>query len=79
MGEVRKHDIRNHWLFQFVRENMEKRDRASNKVLEDIDLSEQRATEVETLTKNYKEIEKAKIDMDAKIKEYHLYEVTDSI
>lgn len=55
---------------------MEKRERAKNKVREDQDLCEQRQKEIEMLMKNYQEIKKAKIDMDTKIREYHLFEVS---
>lgn len=39
-------------------------------------LCDQRQKEIETLMQSYKEIEMAKVDMDAKIKEYHMYQVT---
>lgn len=55
---------------------MEKRERAKNKVREDQALCEQRQKEIEMLMKNYQEIKKAKIDMDTKIREYHLFEVS---
>ncbi|KAJ8911279.1 hypothetical protein NQ315_015282 [Exocentrus adspersus] len=59
----------------FVRENMEKRERASNKISDDKALLEQRQSEIDRLQENYNEIQKAKVAMDAKIRQYHCYEV----
>ncbi|XP_018568992.1 coiled-coil domain-containing protein 42 like-2-like [Anoplophora glabripennis] len=69
--------LRENFLFfnSFVRENMEKRERAKHKIVEDVELCDQRQKEIESLKKNHDEIQKAKVDMDAKIKEYHMYEV----
>ncbi|XP_074029840.1 coiled-coil domain-containing protein 42 isoform X2 [Leptinotarsa decemlineata] len=59
---------------QFVRENMEKRERALKKMKDDVALKEQRRNDIQICLLNYIEMKQAKFDMDAKIKDYRLYE-----
>ncbi|CAH1163970.1 unnamed protein product [Phaedon cochleariae] len=58
----------------FVRENAEKRERASKKIKEDKLLAMQRQEEINDCQAKYIEIKQAKFEMDMKIKEYRIYD-----
>ncbi|KAG5897801.1 hypothetical protein JTB14_011803 [Gonioctena quinquepunctata] len=59
---------------QFVRENIEKRERALKKMKEDLALKQQRQSDIERCLLSYIEMKQAKFDMDSKIRQYRLYE-----
>lgn len=59
---------------KFVRENEEKRQRADNKIKDDIERIKKKDLEITTLQEKYDEMMKVKLHMESQIKKHKLYE-----
>ncbi|XP_028130838.2 coiled-coil domain-containing protein 42-like [Diabrotica virgifera virgifera] len=59
---------------QFIKENMDKRERAEKKIKDDTKLCAQRTKDIEKCNKDYQALKDTKFEMDKKIKEFRLYE-----
>lgn len=59
---------------KFVRENEEKRERAQNKIKDDVDRCEKKSWEIEALQEKYDLMMKVKLHMEGQIKKHKMYE-----
>lgn len=59
---------------KFVRENEEKRQRADNKIKDDIERIKKKDLEITTLQEKYDEMMKVKLHMESQIKKHKMYE-----
>lgn len=63
------------YVWQFIRENQEKRERAERKMQADNEVLERKTKETEAMRQRVVEMEEVKALMEKQVKDYTIYEV----